>query len=373
MKIGDFRIWRLNNIMRVFPFYKKLLLTLTAGIVMAMTLLRIGRRMALEHGFPLVLAAIPAGLLLLVSLVYPFRWQRRERRMGADAGAVVVPWAFWQGLLRYGIALDLAMFGFQKLFRLQFVVPMAMLDQPESRLSGEDLTWTYFAHSYAFACVIGLFQIIGSVLLVYRRTKLIGVFTLLPVMVNICLLNFFYGFEIGEQVHAVVLLLGLLYLLFEEYPRLAALFLAKPKPPVLQLKGQRLRTIVRLSVLFLPVLLISGFHFRKLDAVIGGRYRVTRLWVNEAEFSPGNCSDSVMERVYFDRGDQCTVMYHGGEKMRLGEFVYDRNSGLVRISWHYPAGVTDSLVARIRAIPGGLGLDGRMGKLPVRMELEREP
>jgi len=358
--------------MRVFPFYKKLLLTVTAGLVMAMTLLRIGRRVALEHGFPLILAAIPAGLLLLFSLVYPFRWQRREGRLGTNASAVVVPGAFWQGLLRYGIALDLAMFGFQKLFRLQFVVPMAMLDQPESRLSGEDLTWTYFAHSYAFACAIGLFQIIGSVLLVYRRTKLIGVFTLLPVMVNICLLNLFYSFETGEQVHAVVLLLGLLYLLFEEYPRLSALFLAKPKPPVLQLKGRTFWNIVRLSVLFLPVLLISSFHFPKPDPVLGGRYRVTRLWVNEAELSPGNCSDSLIERVYFDRGDHCTLLYHGGEKMRLGEFVYDRNSGLIRISWHYPAGMTDSLEARVRVFSGGLEMDGRMGKLPVRMKLERE-
>jgi hypothetical protein len=265
------------------------------------------------------------------------------------------------------------MFGFQKLFRLQFVVPMAMLDQPESRLSGEDLTWTYFAHSYGFACAIGLFQILGSVLLVYRRTKLIGVFTLLPVMVNICLLNFFYGFEIGEQVHAVVLLLGLLYLLFEEYPGLAALFLAKPKPPVLQLRGRALRNIVRLSVLFLPVLLISSFQFPKPDPVLGGRYRVTRLWMNEVELSPGNCSDSVMERVYFDPGGHCTVIYHGGEKMRLGEFVYDRNSGLVRVSWHYPAGASDSLEARVRVISGGLGLEGKMGKAAVRMELERKP
>jgi len=297
--------------MHVFSFYHKLLLTLTAGVVMSMTLLRIGMRLGREYGYPPLLAVVPVGVLVLVALVYPFFWQRREGRSKAGAGVrepvlpgagmVQAPRAFWQGLLRYGIALDLAMFGVQKLFRLQFVVPLAMQDQPESRLTGEELTWTYFSHSYPFACMIGLFQIAGSVMLLYRRTKLLGVFTLLPVMVNICLLNFFYGFETGEKVHAVVLLLGLLYLLFEEYPRLAAFFLARPAPPVLQFRGRGLRNFVRLSVLFLPVLFISGFHFPKQDPVLGGRYSVARQWVNEAEISPADCGDSVVSRVYFDR------------------------------------------------------------------------
>jgi len=359
--------------MRVLPFPQKLLLSLTAGIVMGMTIIRIGVRMGREYGFPLPLAAIPAGILILTSLVYPFLWQRKEGRLGPRAAAVVAPRVFWQGLLRYGIALDLAMFGFQKLFRLQFVVPMAMLDQPQSRLTGEELTWTYFGHSYAFACAIGLFQILGSVLLLYRRTKLIGVFTLLPVMLNICLLDIFYGFEAGEVVHAVVLLLGLLYLLFEEYPRLAAFFLARPAPSVVTIRGRGLRNIVRLSVLFLPVALISSFHFPKKDPVVGGRYVVSRYWINERELSPGNCSDSVVERVYFDRGDHCSVIYHGGEKMRLGNFVYDQKSSLVRVSWYYPAGANDTLTARVRVFPGGIGLDGKMGNRPIRMEVTRRP
>ena len=213
----------------------------------------------------------------------------------------------------------------------------------------------------------------GSVLLLYRRTKLIGIFTLLPVMVNICLLNFFYGFDTGEKVHALVLFGGLLYLLFEEYPRLLAFFLAKPAPPVLQFRGRILRNTVRLSVLFLPVLLISGFHFPRQNPVLGGRYRVTRLWMNEAELYPGNCSDSMFSRVYFEGDDHCTFLYRNDERMRLGSFTYDRKSGLVRVSWHYPAGAGDTLVAQVLSVPGGLGLEGRMGKVPVRMELSRMP
>jgi hypothetical protein len=126
-------------------------------------------------------------------------------------------------------------------------------------------------------------------------------------------------------------------------------------------------------VLFLPVVLISGFHFPRENPVLGGRYVVTRCWINDTILSPGNCGDSVVSRVYFDRGDHCTWVCRDTEKMRLGNFIYDEKSSLVRVSWYYPVGARDSLVARVRPVPGGLGLDGRMGEMPVRLELARKP
>ena len=132
--------------------------------------------------------------------------------------------------------------------------------------------------------------------------------------VNTCLLNIFYGFEAGKVVHALVLLLGLLYLLLEEYPRLVAFFLAKPAAPVLQVRG-----------------------------------------------------------VYFDRRHQRKVFYYDGEKMRPGNFVYDPKSSLVRFPWHYPAGANDALTAGVGVFSGEIGLDGKMGDRPIRMELERKP
>ena len=45
----------------------------------------------------------------------------------------------------------------------------------------------------------------------------------------------------------------------------------------------------------------------------------------------------------------------------------------MRVSWHYPAGLTDTLFAGVRLLASGFILDGRMGKTPVRMELTRTP
>jgi len=53
-------------------------------------------------------------------------------------------------ILCYAVALDLSLFGFQKIFGMQFVVPVAMLDEPFSKLSSDSLTWAYFGHSYPY-------------------------------------------------------------------------------------------------------------------------------------------------------------------------------------------------------------------------------
>ncbi len=71
---------------------------------------------------------------------------------------------------------------------------------------------------------IGVFQITGSFLLLFSRTRLIGVFVIIPVQLNIFLLDIFY--EMGwVMVHAGIMLAAVFYLLLSEYDRLKEFFL----------------------------------------------------------------------------------------------------------------------------------------------------
>jgi len=88
---------------------------------------------------------------------------------------------------------------------LQFFTPLAKLDMPFNSFTPEDLTWAYFGHSRVFVCIIGSFQILGSFLLLFSRTRLLDVFVLLPVMLNIVLLNACYHMEWGESIQAMEL------------------------------------------------------------------------------------------------------------------------------------------------------------------------
>lgn len=88
-------------------------------------------------------------------------------------------------VLRYYAAFTLLGYGFGKLMGSQFTVIDAALAKPMGEVSGFWLTWYYFGYSPIYANIIALTQIGGAVLLCFRRTALLGVFVLLPVMVNI--------------------------------------------------------------------------------------------------------------------------------------------------------------------------------------------
>ncbi|MHA4812473.1 hypothetical protein ACX0G9_30550 [Flavitalea flava] len=343
------------------PFARKFLISALTSLVCSMTVLRIVTRLAFEGGVnpantPAPIAAvIPAGIIFLSGLLFPFFWNK-----------VSGPGDLLRSLLCYGIALDLAMIGLQKWFGLQAHTPIALLDGPFSGFSGEDLSWAYFGRSPAFLNVIGGFQILGSLFLVFPRTRLVGVFALLPVMLNICLMNCFYHFYPGEIGHAVILLLGLLYLLLEEKERLLPFFFLSAGP-----SGIMINTI-RLSVVIIPLLLIlCFFHLPHRDPEIYGKYQVTSMWTNDKAIHQGDCKDSVLTNVFIDENNDCVFAYNSLERLVLGTYKYDRASSHMQVVWRFPPVVHDTLDARLKHTPDGLTLDGRMGQSLVRMELKK--
>ncbi|HEY4108393.1 hypothetical protein [Puia sp.] len=146
----------------------------------------------------------------LFALVYSLIWQSREKRRAINSDRLH---AWLQALLRYWLAFTISIYGFGKIFKTQFGVSFSRNDVPIGQLSGFDLTWNYFGHSYVFAVLIAGLQIGGSILLLFRRTTLLGAAILLPVMVNILLINIFYHIVIGAFLNSVLFALGLLYLL----------------------------------------------------------------------------------------------------------------------------------------------------------------
>jgi hypothetical protein len=126
--------------------------------------------------------------------------------------------------LRYGLALFLLLYGFSKLFGAQFTVLDSELDKRLGRVSGFWLTWYYFSYSKIYGSLIAVIQIAGAVLLMFRKTTLLGACVLLPLLVNVALIDLFYGIDLDATLIAVVLLGGLLLLLARHKEELLDIF-----------------------------------------------------------------------------------------------------------------------------------------------------
>lgn len=79
---------------------------------------------------------------------------------------------------------------------------------------GFDLAWTFFGYSEGYIWFIGGTQIIGALLLLFNRTKLIGVAILIPVLVNIIAVDYFFQISTGALLSAISYLTAMLLVVF---------------------------------------------------------------------------------------------------------------------------------------------------------------
>jgi len=334
-------------------YIKRLAVCLLVGLVAAATLQRIIYRVFWELGDRFQPAPVIgiAGMALVILATVIF-----SRRVAAVS----------EGALGGIMALDFAMFGWQKLFREQGQIPLGRLDEPFSSFSGENLTWAFFHHSFAFFCVIGIIQIVGACLLLFPRTRLLGAIFLLPVLLNIILLNIFYGFDAGDLVHALILLAGLLYLILLHYRALATFFFRR-------VDGSLGNVVLAALVIVAPLVLVASFGSPDRNPQLTGKYRVEDLSVNEVRSVARSCQDSVLTTVYFDLGNDVVLEFNSLQRRWIGRYRLDRVSGALEASWRYPVPAKDPLVGRLdRVQPGEWRIIGMLGKDSLRARLVKE-
>jgi hypothetical protein len=214
-----------------------------------------------------------ALISLLFGVAYSVYWQRKEMKNRINSGKLHT---WFRGILRYWLVFEICAYGFAKILKTQFGITYNRDDMPVGRLNGFELTWNYFAHSYIFAVIIASFQIGGSILLLFRRTTLLGAAILLPVMINIVLINFFYDISPGALMNSVLFSLGLLYLILLHRSALIAVFLRTgsdlPKPRL---------GFFKYLFRFLAVACAFGmiFYFTTLNppSPVAGKWTVDRL------------------------------------------------------------------------------------------------
>ena len=339
--------------MHRISFLKKLITCILAGLVIGASALRMGVTY-FRTWVPIRSLSIIPLLAVVTAVVYALIWQARKTNNPATL-------AFWQGLIRYGVAFDLAEFGWAKIFHRQLVMPLSKLDLPYKSFSSSDLFWTFFSHSYLFGCIIAALQIGGAMLLLFHRTRLVGVFILLPVLANILLMDIFYQIGFSAVVHASIMMAGILYFLVMEFNRLKEFFFAATNQlPELHF-SRYVKWITRLSIIYIPLLLI-GMH-GKVDKYPGltGKYEVKQLSINQQLLHQSTGADSILTLVYFDIKNGCVFQFNTTAKRWNGTFSKDSNH--IKIKWFSPKDkpVFDGTMSTTND-PGKLMLTGMLGK-----------
>src|SRR4030095_403648 len=115
-------------------------------------------------------------------------------------------------LVRYSLAYTMMVYGFIKIFHLQMPSPyLSQLVQPLGDKSPMGLAWTFMGYSKAFSAYTGWGEVIGGILLFWRRTTALGALITVILMASVVAMN--YSFDIPVKLYSSVLFIQGLFLL----------------------------------------------------------------------------------------------------------------------------------------------------------------
>lgn len=301
--------------------------------------------------------------------------ERKEKFNSEKAHAILF------GFIRFWLAAGISSYGFAKILGTQLHAGDIMSrDTLIGDFNGNNLTWYYFGFSHVFGLIIGWLQIGGSLLLLFRRTTLLGTFILLPVMVNIVMINLFYGIPSGATINSIVFTAGLIYLLLLHTPKLINLFFqihyTLPKAGSTILKNiLRVAVMVFAFMSAYQYLIKYSDWFKPGDPEILGKWKVEQSSINGKEIPPNawQTDSGTWATIYFKDATFCAIgsnpYYFDRAKRKLGEYSFDKSKHLLNISFF---GSKDSLHASIDSFTAKKMLvKGLLGKDTIILKLSK--
>jgi hypothetical protein len=190
---------------------------------------------------------VQLALILVLATLAGALWTAIDRKPRPRIAAAMRVW------LRYYLAAMMLVYGFAKIYAVQFRTPwLARYDQPIGDMSPMGLLWTFMGHSRAYTIFAGVAEIVGGVLLLWRRTVVVGAFIVIAVMTNVVLLNFCY--DVPVKLFSVQLLAMTIVLVAPQLRRVIGASLGyatREDPPRPRDAGwvERARLVIKIAVI----------------------------------------------------------------------------------------------------------------------------
>ncbi len=131
--------------------------------------------------------------------------------------------------LRYVVVLNMLSYGAGKVFKLQFP-DLSYVDtlQPFGEQSPMSLLWSFMGFSAGYTIFGGVMEVVGGVLLLFRRTATLGALVVIAVMTNVVMLNLCY--DVPVKILSSHLLFAACLLAAPDAKRLAGLLVFNRAP-----------------------------------------------------------------------------------------------------------------------------------------------
>ncbi|MBA4849116.1 hypothetical protein [Emticicia sp. BO119] len=283
---------------------------------------------------------IVCGVLFALSAGLSFVWHRFIKKVDLHQ--------WFQPIITYYVAHQITTYGAAKLLKTQFQAPNFILEMPVGELNGFWLTWTYFGYSQTFAFILGAMQVAGSILLIFRKTRLLATFILLPILVNIDFIDHFYEISPLAYYNSLHYTFILIFLMFLDVDKLVYAFLSYKEYFYFN-KKTVLLNLLRVIIIggaFLHIYLLKLSIQPKTP--INGIWKIDEITMHNQKVVPSVATmDSVWSKIYFEWRYGLLIKYNPYEfnkkKDLFGQYEVDEPKHLVKIALQNADNKVDSL------------------------------
>lgn len=257
-------------------------------------------------------------------------------------------------ILRYSLAGIAFSYGILKVFAMQMYFPnISQLATPLGDYLPMRLSWMFIGYSGPYQIFSGVAEVMVALLLVWRRTALLGAMLAVGVFANVVMLNL--SFDIPVKIYSLNLLIASIFLVWQERERLFAFFILNKTvlPATLYEKKmvegwQKTGRFVLKTVFFLASFCYTTYSYynyfvqyhtdvsKVLEPIQPGVYHV-ELFVKNGDTIPENLADTLRWRdVIFDyNGAGSVAATDSSLLMRYGRayFSYKPDSLGEQLEW----------------------------------------
>jgi hypothetical protein len=211
-------------------------------------------------------------------------------------------------VLSYFVAVVGAVYGFAKLNGAQFTILDSQLDRPLREVSGLWLVWYFFGYSRIYGSLIALVQIVAGLCLTLPTTQLAASIILLPIFINIVLIDIFFFIGPEGLIPAVATLIAILVIANSYRVPLLTFFFPSGSGPLFR-KRMPIRGLMARALIVLAAAAFTYWvanYNNRAPTALDGAWKVVSL---DGVIDP-DPAKVFLER---NRAQMCVIRTRGGE------------------------------------------------------------
>lgn len=233
-------------------------------------------------------------------------------------------------------------YGISKIAYKQFELNYSAMDTLLRDVSDSDLVWYFYGRSNVQTLLLGLAEIIPCILLLFRRTTLLGAVLLLPVLLGVVLVNIFNVIGNLDLLFVIMFTFFDIGILLFYRKEIVTLFISAKNKLQFPFSGRKTRLLFSIAkIIFIGAFIIINYDFFNSATKIEtgkmfaqskclGAFQLQNITYNDKKYDLDSLPN-YWNKLYFEKFARTNILRDKWENQVHMYYVFSNNKDSIQI------------------------------------------